>query len=608
MLHRTLLKLIEANKTKRKNKVQQSFIDDVMNEKMSSNASVTESEQEKVVTLAPISHQAAEPCVSSCKLHSSVPDFSLPPSVYAPEIFETPRIHLNQNDSGKEGYGVDNYAQCNVKDQEQLLEIQQDSVTENKEETRPAKRMLLMELFTKSGVAKVDMILQHMNTFLSDPLSGKLIVFAHHKKVLDRISRFLLESGTDYMRIDGSTPGKTRHQKMLRFQTVPACRVAVLAITAAGRFDLILYFHSVEVNSVYCTGVAITLTAASSVFFAELFWTPGSMLQAEDRAHRIGQLSPVKITYFVGKNTVDELLWPLLQKKMRTLGELFEGVQNAELIEESSGIGTQALNRGGVVENPEVAGIVEDISLEEERKLLLRETELDEGEYDNSNGDDGSTLESSDVCVISNFATEANSNDAELIEYDGLAQAMLQKSSENSIEELILDDDNEGLTPMPLKGYEKAQDITIVDLVDEFPDHETEVCVSLDNKSESVVVVLDVDNNECNVDSTLNGSRAEDSNCFFEESHSPNKSLNEDSIVHLKRKFNIDSSMGKVSTTEVKIASHNTLSRKNVAGERSKLECEVHSEAKRAKVEDANQSSTCINNTFCSDHVGDFEE
>jgi superfamily II DNA/RNA helicase len=136
---------------------------------------------------------------------------------------------------------------------------------------------------------------------------SQIIIFAHHRTVIDHVSKWLKDHGTDSIRIDGGTMSKERQKKIEKFQTLTSCRVALLSITSAG--------------------VAITLTAASTVYFAELFWTPASLLQAEDRAHRIGQTAEVQIFYFRATGTVDDILWPMLQHKIKTLGEVFEGVK-----------------------------------------------------------------------------------------------------------------------------------------------------------------------------------------------------------------------------------------------------------------------------------------
>ena len=55
--------------------------------------------------------------------------------------------------------------------------------------------------------------------------------------------------------------------------------------------------------------------------FAELFWNPGVLTQAEDRAHRIGQTDSVSIQYLVARDTADDVLWPMIQKKLDVLNK-----------------------------------------------------------------------------------------------------------------------------------------------------------------------------------------------------------------------------------------------------------------------------------------------
>lgn len=129
-------------------------------------------------------------------------------------------------------------------------------------------REVLHHLYNITGRSKVARVTKMLQSWLADPTKGKLCIFAHHLDVLNQISSGAelsnaLNSSTKYIRIDGSTSPRARQEQILKFQTDPAVRVAMLGITAAG--------------------VAVTLTASSTVWFTELFWTPAIMLQAEDR-------------------------------------------------------------------------------------------------------------------------------------------------------------------------------------------------------------------------------------------------------------------------------------------------------------------------------------
>lgn len=77
--------------------------------------------------------------------------------------------------------------------------------------------------------------------------------------------------------------------------------------------------------SIRAGGVGLTLTAASTVIFAELSWTPGDLIQAEDRAHRIGQVASVNIYYLLANDTVDDIIWDVVQSKLENLGQMLDG-------------------------------------------------------------------------------------------------------------------------------------------------------------------------------------------------------------------------------------------------------------------------------------------
>eukprot|EP00968_Pinguiococcus_pyrenoidosus_P024926 scaffold5198_cov247-Pinguiococcus_pyrenoidosus.AAC.13 len=168
-------------------------------------------------------------------------------------------------------------------------------------------RRRLMAFFAETARAKLDRIVERVEACVDDKLGGKFLVFSHHKFVIDFVSRFLRKKiGMDaFIVLDGRTNSRTRHSNIQKFQTDPRCKVGLLSITAAG--------------------VGITLTKATHVIFAELFWTPGALLQAEDRAHRIGQTSVVQIEYLVCEDSLDDVLWPLVRGKCRMLGEMIEG-------------------------------------------------------------------------------------------------------------------------------------------------------------------------------------------------------------------------------------------------------------------------------------------
>lgn len=146
-----------------------------------------------------------------------------------------------------------------------------------------------------TGIAKVRLVLEHVRGVLDSSRDKKVILFAHHQDVLTKLYDGLEDYGVAIVR--GETSQSMREQAVGRFQGNPYTRLFLGSIGAAG--------------------VGITLTAASHVIFAEQSWSPKDMLQAEDRAHRIGQKNCVLVESLVFDGSLDANMIKKLHKKMR---------------------------------------------------------------------------------------------------------------------------------------------------------------------------------------------------------------------------------------------------------------------------------------------------
>ncbi len=148
---------------------------------------------------------------------------------------------------------------------------------------------------------KMSLVMQWIEDFMEES-SGKLVVFAIHKRVIKQIHEQYPHTSVV---IDGSVSNKNRKRAVQTFQRNKKIRLFIGNLTAAG--------------------VGITLTAAHTLMFCELDWVPGNHTQAEDRIHRIGQENAAMIYYLVAKDTIEEKLCKIIQKKQRIVSQILDG-------------------------------------------------------------------------------------------------------------------------------------------------------------------------------------------------------------------------------------------------------------------------------------------
>jgi len=154
------------------------------------------------------------------------------------------------------------------------------------------------------GLAKTKLAVELAHAELDADPAAKLILFAHHQSVLDRMNALFQSLKHRPVLVDGRTPATSRDKAIHDFQNDPNTRVFLGQTTAAG--------------------TSITLTASSNVIVVEPSFVPKDNVQAASRAHRFGQKNSVLVRYLYIPGTLDERIIAIIHRKTREIATVLD--------------------------------------------------------------------------------------------------------------------------------------------------------------------------------------------------------------------------------------------------------------------------------------------
>ena len=140
-----------------------------------------------------------------------------------------------------------------------------------------------------SARGKVRDVIEFVKDFREN--GKKIILFCSLHEVVDQLKHYFPTA----VSVTGRDSQDEKQRAVDAFQNNPKADIIICSIKAAG--------------------VGLTLTASSNVAFVEFPWTYADCCQCEDRAHRIGQKDSVTCYYFLGRRTIDEKVYRIIQEK-----------------------------------------------------------------------------------------------------------------------------------------------------------------------------------------------------------------------------------------------------------------------------------------------------
>ena len=152
--------------------------------------------------------------------------------------------------------------------------------------------------------AKLDVLVPQLQELLEE--GHKALVFSQFTSMLAIVREHLDRAGITYEYLDGQT--RDRKQRVERFQSDPDCGAFLISLKAGG--------------------LGLNLTAADYVFLLDPWWNPAIEAQAIDRAHRLGQKRNVFAYRLIVRDTVEEKIAELQQRKRQLADGILEADAN----------------------------------------------------------------------------------------------------------------------------------------------------------------------------------------------------------------------------------------------------------------------------------------
>lgn len=150
----------------------------------------------------------------------------------------------------------------------------------------------------RGASAKLETLMETLETLGAE--GHKALIFSQFVQMLKLIERELKRAKIPYAYLDGSTVN--RQARVDAFQTDDDIKVFLISLKAGG--------------------VGLNLTAADYVIHVDPWWNPAVEMQATDRAHRIGQDKPVFVYKLMMRDSVEEKILQLQERKRNLVKQL----------------------------------------------------------------------------------------------------------------------------------------------------------------------------------------------------------------------------------------------------------------------------------------------